>query len=103
MFFVGDISNLYSWGESKPIESNTMVGDTSIVNGVYKPIYNVWGAPPNVGLIRSFFVLLRPWSSLEVGSSSGWIRVVRRMLEVPQPMYGSWTGPGKSFWETMRS
>ena len=22
------------------------VGDISIVNGVYKPIYNVWGAPP---------------------------------------------------------
>jgi hypothetical protein len=24
----------------------TMVGDISIVNGLYKPIYNVWGAPP---------------------------------------------------------
>jgi hypothetical protein len=22
------------------------IGDISIVNGVYRPIYNVWGAPP---------------------------------------------------------
>eukprot|EP00435_Cladocopium_sp_Y103_P049668 s2_g15.t1 len=29
---------------------------------------------------------------VEVGTSSGWIRVVRRMLEVPQPMYGIATG-----------
>ncbi|CAL1167312.1 unnamed protein product [Cladocopium goreaui] len=30
--------------------------------------------------------------TVEVGSSSGWIRVVRRMLEVPQPVYGIATG-----------
>ena len=37
----------------------------------------------------------------EVAASSGWIRVVRRMLEVPQPMYGSWTwGPAEGLRRT---